>query len=94
MVIEALDKLYQKALDEKVQKKIIFIHCSENNLINTMKKYPKILIFSSLQKLLMKTESCNFYFRGIIKQKLMNILKFIDFCIQFEKDYVLEIYLK
>ena len=44
MVIEALDKLYPKALKEKYRK-VMTINCSENDLIDIMKKYLNILIF-------------------------------------------------
>ena len=90
MVIEALDKLYPKALDEKYRK-VMTIHCSENDLIDTMKKIPKHLDFSSLPKIINEDRKVVISISGYNKAEVDEYFKnFIDFCIQFEKDYVLE----
>lgn len=90
MVVEALDKLYPKALDEKYRK-VMTINCSENDLIDTMKKIPKHLELSSLPKIINEDRKVVISISGYNKEEIDNYFqKFIDFCIQFKKDYVLE----
>jgi molybdopterin-biosynthesis enzyme MoeA-like protein len=90
MVIEALDKLYPKALKEKYRK-VMTINCSENDLIDIMKKIPKHLDFSSLPKIINEDRKVVISISGYNKEEVDEYFQnFIDFCIQFRKDYVLE----
>lgn len=50
MVLEALDKLYPK--NKKKYSKVLSASCSENELIECMKKVPKSLDFASLPKII------------------------------------------
>lgn len=49
MIIEALDKLYPK--NEAKNRKTLKAYCSENDLIDTMKKIPNNIDFSSLPQI-------------------------------------------
>lgn len=90
MVIEALDKLYPKALKEKYRK-VMTINCSENDLIDIMKKIPKHFDFSSLPKIINEDRKVVISISGYNKEEVDEYFQnFIDFCIQFRKDYVLE----
>lgn len=90
MVVEALDKLYPKSNIEKYRKTMT-INASENDLINTMQKIPSSIELSSLPKILGDKRKVVISLAGYDEEELEKYFKlFIDYCVQFGKEFVLE----
>ncbi len=90
MVIEALDKLYPKSKEQKYTK-IITINCSENDLIDSMKKLPENINFSSLPKIIGNDRKVVISLNGYNKEEIDKYFQiFTDFCINNNKEYVLK----
>jgi molybdopterin-biosynthesis enzyme MoeA-like protein len=89
MVIEALDNLYPKSQEK--YRCVMTIDCSENDLINTMKKMPKHLDFASLPRFISDTRKVVISLAGYDKDEVDKYFQlFIDFCELNEKDFVLK----
>ncbi|WP_323588722.1 competence/damage-inducible protein A [Aliarcobacter butzleri] len=89
MVIEALDKLYPKSQNK--YRKVMTINSTENDLIDTMKKIPKELDFSSLPKFIGNERKVVISLAGYDEVQVdIYFQLFIDFCIEFKKEYILE----
>lgn len=90
MVIEALDKLYPKSKEQKYTKTIT-INCSENDLIDSMKKLPENINFSSLPKIIGNDRKVVISLNGYNKEEIDKYFQiFTDFCINNNKEYVLK----
>jgi molybdopterin-biosynthesis enzyme MoeA-like protein len=90
MVIEALDLLYPKSTITKY-KRVLTVTCSENDLIDTMKKMPEHLDFASLPKILGNTRKVVISLAGYDKNEVDKYFQlFIDFCEENTKEYVLK----
>lgn len=89
MVVEALDKLYPKSNIEKYRK-VMTINASENDLINTMKKIPEHLDFSSLPKILGSERKVVISLAGYDVDEVNKYFgMFVDYCLEFGKEFVL-----
>ena len=89
MVIEALDLLYPKSIVTKY-KRVLTVNASENDLIDTMKKMPEHLDFSSLPKIIGQDRKVVISLAGYDKDEVDRYFQlFIDFCEKFGKEYVL-----
>jgi molybdopterin-biosynthesis enzyme MoeA-like protein len=89
MVVEALDKLYPKSKEK--YRCVMTIDCSENDLINTMKKMPKHLDFASLPRFIGETRKVVISLAGYDKDEVDKYFQlFVDFCKSFKKEYVLK----
>jgi molybdopterin-biosynthesis enzyme MoeA-like protein len=89
MVVEALDKLYPKSKEK--YRCVMTIDCSENDLINTMKKMPKHLDFASLPKFVGDTRKVVISLAGYDKDEVDKYFQlFIDYCESCKKEYVLK----
>lgn len=89
MVIEALDKLYPKSQNK--YRKVMTINSTENDLIDTMKKIPKELDFSSLPKFIGNERKVVISLAGYDEVQVdIYFQLFIDFCVEFKKEYILE----
>jgi molybdopterin-biosynthesis enzyme MoeA-like protein len=89
MVIEALDSLYPKSIEK--YKRVLTATVSENDLIDTMKKMPEHLNFASLPKILGDSRKVVISLAGYDKDEVDKYFQlFIDFCEEFEKEYVLK----
>ncbi|MCT7909947.1 molybdopterin-binding protein [Arcobacter lacus] len=89
MVIEALDKLYPKSQNK--YRKVMTINSTENDLIDTMKKIPKELDFSSLPKFIGNERKVVISLAGYDEVQVdIYFQLFIDFCIEHQKEYILE----
>ncbi|AXK48652.1 molybdopterin-binding protein [Aliarcobacter trophiarum LMG 25534] len=90
MVLEALDKLYPKNSNQKYRKTVT-IKTSENNLIPIMQKIPKEIDFSSLPKIIGEERRVVISLAGYDKEAVSKYFElFIDYCIEFKKEYILE----
>ena len=90
MVVEALDKHYLKS-NIKKHRKTITIFGSENDLIDTMKKLPKDLDFSSLPKFIGEQRRVVISLAGYDELRVNNYFQlFIDFCEDNKIKYNLE----
>lgn len=90
MVIEALDKLYPKSNIEKYRK-VMTINASENDLIDTMKKIPENIDLSSLPKIIGDKRKVVISLAGYDKYEVEMYFKlFVDYCLEFGKEFVLE----
>jgi molybdopterin-biosynthesis enzyme MoeA-like protein len=90
MVVEALDKLYPKSNMQKYRK-VMTIDCSENDLIDTMKKMPKHLDFASLPRFIGETRKVVISLAGYDKDEVDKYFQlFIDFCESCKKMYILK----
>ena len=90
MVIEALDLLYPKSIVTKY-KRVLTVNASENDLIDTMKKMPEHLDFSSLPKIIGQDRKVVISLAGYDKDEVDKYFQlFIDFCEKFGKEYVLK----
>ncbi len=89
MVIEALDKLYPKNVSK--YRKTITINSSENDLIDSMKRIPHHLDFSSLPKIIGNERKVVISLAGYDKDEVDFYFQiFIDFCLEFKKEYELK----
>ena len=89
MVVEALDKLYPKSQEK--YKRVLTASASENDLIDTMKKMPEHLDFSSLPKIIGQDRKVVISLAGYDKDEVDRYFQlFIDFCEKFGKEYVLK----
>jgi molybdopterin-biosynthesis enzyme MoeA-like protein len=89
MVVEALDKLYPKSKEK--YRCVMTIDCSENDLIDTMKKMPKHLDFASLPRFIGETRKVVISLAGYDKDEVDKYFQlFIDFCKSCKKEYVLK----
>ena len=89
MVVEALDKLYPKSQEK--YKRVLTASASENDLIDTMKKMPEHLDFSSLPKIIGQDRKVVISLAGYDKDEVDGYFQlFIDFCEKFGKEYVLK----
>ncbi len=89
MVVEALDKLYPKSKEK--YRCVMTIDCSENDLINTMKKMPNHLDFASLPKFVGDTRKVVISLAGYDKDEVDKYFQlFIDYCESCKKEYVLK----
>jgi molybdopterin-biosynthesis enzyme MoeA-like protein len=89
MVIEALDKLYPKSQEK--YKKVLTATCSENDLIDTMKKIPEDLDFSSLPKIFENSRKVVISLAGYDKDEVDKYFQlFIDYCEENQKEYILK----
>jgi molybdopterin-biosynthesis enzyme MoeA-like protein len=89
MVVEALDKLYPKSKEK--YRCVMTIDCSENDLIDTMKKMPKHLDFASLPKFVGDTRKVVISLAGYDKDEVDKYFQlFIDYCESCKKEYVLK----
>lgn len=89
MIIEALDTLYPKSQEK--YRCVMTIDCSENDLIDTMKKMPKHLDFASLPRFIGDTRKVVISLAGYDKDEVDEYFKlFIDFCQSYKKEYVLK----
>ena len=89
MVVEALDKLYPKSQEK--YKRVLTATASENDLIDTMKKMPEYLDFSSLPKIIGQDRKVVISLAGYDKDEVDRYFQlFIDFCEKFGKEYVLK----
>jgi molybdopterin-biosynthesis enzyme MoeA-like protein len=90
MVVEALDKLYPKS-NVKKYRKVMTINASENDLIDTMKKMPEHLDFSSLPKILGDKRKVVISLAGYDKDEVDKYFElFVDYCLEVGKEFVLE----
>lgn len=90
MVIEALDKLYPKSNIEKYRK-VMTINASENDLIDTMKKIPEHLDFSSLPKILGDKRKVVISLAGYDLDEVNKYFEmFVEFCEENGKEFILE----
>lgn len=89
MVIEALEKLYPKSIAK--YKRVLTATCSENDLIDTMKKMPEHLDFSSLPKIFENSRKVVISLAGYEKDEVDKYFQlFIDYCENNEKEYILK----
>jgi molybdopterin-biosynthesis enzyme MoeA-like protein len=89
MVVEALDTLYPKSQEK--YRCVMTIDCSENDLIDTMKKMPKHLDFASLPRFIGETRKVVISLAGYDKDEVDKYFQlFVDFCKSFKKEYVLK----
>lgn len=89
MVVEALDKLYPKSQEK--YKRVLTASASENDLIDTMKKMPEHLDFSSLPKIIGQDRKVVISLAGYDKDEVDRYFQlFIDFCEKFGKEYILK----
>ena len=90
MVLEALDKYYSNS-NIKKYRKTLTINTSENDLIDTMKKIPAQLEFSSLPKIIGEQRKVVISIAGYNQDEVDFAFKlFLDFCFENKKVYVLE----
>ena len=90
MVLEALDKYYSNS-NTKKYRKTLTINTSENDLIDTMKKIPAQLEFSSLPKIIGEQRKVVISIAGYNQDEVDFAFKlFLDFCFENKKVYVLE----
>jgi molybdopterin-biosynthesis enzyme MoeA-like protein len=89
MVVEALDNLYPKSKEK--YRCVMTIDCSENDLIDTMKKMPKHLDFASLPRFIGETRKVVISLAGYDKDEVDKYFQlFIDFCQSCKKEYILK----
>ncbi|MDD2888153.1 MAG: molybdopterin-binding protein [Aliarcobacter sp.] len=90
MVVEALDKHYSKSNLEKYRNTMT-IETSENDLIDTMKKIPSHLDFSSLPKIIGDKRKVVISLAGYNKDEVDKYFQlFIEFCEKNKKDFILK----
>ncbi len=90
MVIEALDKHYSKSNLEKYRNTMT-IETSENDLIDTMKKIPSHLDFSSLPKIIGDKRKVVISLAGYNKNEVDKYFQlFIEFCEKNKKEFILK----
>ena len=90
MVLEALDKYYSNS-NIKKYRQTLTINTSENDLIDTMKKIPAQLEFSSLPKIIGEQRKVVISIAGYNQDEVDFAFKiFLDFCFENKKVYVLE----
>ncbi|TLS99272.1 hypothetical protein [Aliarcobacter cibarius] len=69
----------------------ITINCSENDLIDSMKKLPENINFSSLPKIIGNDRKVVISLNGYNKEEIDKYFQiFTDFCINNNKEYVLK----
>ncbi|QKF66625.1 molybdopterin-binding protein, CinA family [Arcobacter venerupis] len=89
MVVEALDTLYPKSQEK--YRCVMTIDCSENDLIDTMKKMPKHLDFASLPRFIGETRKVVISLAGYDKDEVDKYFQlFVDFCESSKKEYILK----
>ncbi|MDD2894669.1 MAG: molybdopterin-binding protein [Aliarcobacter sp.] len=88
MVVEALDLLYPKSIEK--YKRVLTATCSENDLIDTMKKMPEHLDFGSLPRFIGDTRKVVISLAGYDKDEVDKYFQlFIDFCEENGIEFVL-----
>ncbi len=90
MVIEALDNLYPKS-DIQKYRRVMTIDASENDLIYTMQKIPENIDLSSLPKILGDKRKVVISLAGYDRDEVEKYFGiFVDYCVEFGKEFVFE----